>query len=68
MPEICDRLGLHPDAMPHPITFYHSLDRYAMYIWRALLRVSAQQLRQSSHVALDSTFFERNQASQYYLQ
>ncbi len=39
-----------------------------MYVWRALLRVSAQQLRQSGHVALDSTFFERDQASQYYLQ
>jgi len=68
MPEVCDRLGLNPAAMPHPTTFYHSLDRYEMYVWRALLRVSAQQLRQSGHVALDSTFFERNQASQYYLQ
>ena len=39
-----------------------------MYIWRALLRVSAQQLPQSGHVALDSTFFERKQASQHYIQ
>ncbi len=39
-----------------------------MYVWRALLRVSAQQHRQSGHVALDSTFFEHKQASQYYLQ
>jgi IS5 family transposase len=38
-----------------------------MYVWRALLRVSAQQHPQSGRVALDSTFFERNQASQYYL-
>ncbi|WP_435181261.1 transposase [Halorussus sp. AFM4] len=68
MPEVCDRLGIHPEALPDPTTFYHSLDRYAMYVWRALLRVSAQQLRQSGHVALDSTFFERDQASQYYLQ
>lgn len=68
MPAVCDLLGLHPDALPHPTTFYHSLDRYAMYVWRALLRASAQQLRQSGHVALDSTFFERKQASQYYLQ
>lgn len=30
MPEVCDRLGLHPDALPDPTTFYHSLDRYAM--------------------------------------
>ncbi|AUX09837.1 transposase [Halalkaliarchaeum desulfuricum] len=68
MPEVCDRLGIHPEALPDPTTFYHSVDRYAMYVWRALLRVSAQQLRQSGHIALDSTFFERDQASQYYLQ
>jgi IS5 family transposase len=68
MPEVCELLGLHPDALPDPTTFYHSLDRYAMYVWRALLRASAQQLRQSGQVALDSTFFERKQASQYYLQ
>jgi len=68
MPEICNRLGIHPDALPDPTTFYHSLNRYAMYIWRALLRISAQQLPQSGHVALDSTFIERQQASQHYLQ
>jgi len=67
MPEVCDRLDLHPDAMPDPTTFYHSLDRYAMCVWRALLRVSAQQLPHSGHFALDSTFFERQQASQAYL-
>jgi len=68
MPKLCELLGLHQDALPDPTTFYHSLDRYAMYVWRALLRASAQQLRQSGQVALDSTFFERKQASQYYLQ
>jgi hypothetical protein len=68
MPEVCALLGLHPDALPDPTTFYHSLDRYAMYVWRALLRASAQQLRQSGQVALNSTFFERKQGSQYYLQ
>ena len=68
MPAVCDLLGLHPDALPDPTTFYQSLDRYAMYVWRALLRASAQQLRHSEHVALDSTFFERKEASQYYLQ
>jgi len=66
-PEVCDRLGIHPEALPDPPTFYHSLDRHARYVWRALLRISAQ-LRQSGHVALDSTFFERDQASLYYLQ
>ncbi len=68
MPEVCDRLGIHSEALLDPTTFYYSLDWYAMYIWRALLRVSAQQLHQSGHVALDSTFFERKQASQYYIQ
>ena len=68
MPTVCNLLGLHPDALPDPTTFYHSLDRYAMYVWRELLRASAQQLRHSGHVALDSTFFERKEASQYYLQ
>ena len=30
MPKICDRLGIHPDALPDPTTFYHSFDRYAI--------------------------------------
>ena len=68
MPAVCDRLELNPDAPPDPTAFYHSFDRYAMYIWQALLRISAQQHPQFGHFALDSTFFERNQASQYYLQ
>jgi hypothetical protein len=73
MPAVCDRFGLHPEALPNPTTFYHSLDRYAMYVWRALGGGGAPPPpppppRQSGHVALDSTFFERKQASQYYLQ
>ena len=68
MPEVCDHLGIHSEALPDPTTFYYSLDGYAMFIWRALMRVSAQQLRQSGHITLDSTFFERKQASQHYLQ
>ena len=68
MPAVCGRLGIHLDASPDPTTFYHSFDRYAMYVWQALLRISAQQYPQSGHIAFDSTFFERNQASQYYFQ
>jgi hypothetical protein len=37
-----------------------------MYVWRPLLHVLAQQSLQSG--PLDSPFFERNQASQYYPQ
>ncbi|MWV40211.1 IS5 family transposase [Natrialba sp. INN-245] len=67
MPGICELLGLLPEALPDPTTFWHSFDRYAMRVWRALLRVSAQQHPNSGHVALDSTFFERGHASHYYL-
>jgi len=44
MPEVCERLGLTPAAMPHPTTFYHSLDRYTMYVWRALLRAKSSAI------------------------
>lgn len=39
VPGVCDRLGIHLEALPGPTTFYYSLDRYAMYVWRALLRI-----------------------------
>jgi len=39
-----------------------------MWVWRALLRVSAQQHPQSEHAALDSTFFDRRRASSYFRQ
>ena len=38
-----------------------------MRVWRALLRVSAEQHPQSGHVALDSTFFNCGHASSCYL-
>jgi hypothetical protein len=39
-----------------------------MFIWRVLVQGNAQQRPQSGNVSLDSTLFERNQASQYYRQ
>ncbi|MFD2373806.1 IS5 family transposase [Haloarchaeobius iranensis] len=68
MTEICDGLGLDPDDMPDFTTLYKSFDRLEMWVWRALLRVSAQQHPQSGHAALDSTFFDRRSASSYYRQ
>jgi hypothetical protein len=68
MPDVCERLDSRPEATPDPTTFYYSFERYVMYIWRALLRGSPQQLHHSGHAALDSTSFERRQASQYYRQ
>jgi len=67
MAEIRDVLGLDRDDIPDSSTIYKSFDRLKMWVWRALLRCSAQQHPQSGHVALDSTFFDRGHASAYYL-
>jgi len=68
MSEVRDVLGLDQDELPDYSTIYKSFDRLKMWVWRALLRVSAQQHPQSGHVALDSTFFDRRAASSYYRQ
>jgi len=41
MAEIRDALGLDPDDLPDYSTIYKSFDRLKMWVWRALLRVSA---------------------------
>jgi hypothetical protein len=65
MTEICDALGLNPGDLPEFTTMYKSFDRLEIWMWRALLRVSAQQHPQSGHVALDGTFCDRRSASSY---
>jgi hypothetical protein len=59
MPDIYGLIGLHPNALSRPPTFYHSPDRYARYVCRTLLRASAQQLYQSGQVVLSGTLFKR---------
>ena len=56
MGEIRDILGLDGDDVPDYSTIYKSFDRFKMGVWRALLRVSAQQHTQSGHVALENIF------------
>ncbi|WP_254544884.1 IS5 family transposase [Halomarina pelagica] len=68
MAEIREVLELDRDELPDYTTIYKSFDRLKMWVWRALLRVSAQQHPQSGHAALDSTFFDRRSASSYYRQ
>ncbi|WP_435130341.1 IS5 family transposase [Halobaculum sp. D14] len=68
MAEIRNVLELDRDDLPDYSTIYKSFDRLEMWVWRALLRVSAQQHPQSGHAALDSTFFDRRSASSYYRQ
>ena len=68
MAEFRDILELEKDDLLDYTTIYKSFDRLKMWVWRALLRVSAQQHPQSGHVALDSTFFDRRVSSLYYCQ
>ncbi|WP_284011596.1 IS5 family transposase [Haloarcula pelagica] len=68
MAELRELLDLDQDELPDYTTIYKSFDRLKMWVWRALLRVSAQQHPQSGHVALDSTFFDRRISSSYYRQ
>ena len=68
MTKIRDVLGLGRDDLPDYSTIYKSFNRLKMWVWRALLRVSAQQHPQSEHAALDSTFFDRRRSSSYFRQ
>ena len=68
MAELRELLDLDQDELPDYTTIYKSFDRLKMWVWRALLRVSAQQHPQSGHAALDSTFFDRRISSSYYRQ
>ncbi|QAU14050.1 IS5 family transposase [Halorubrum sp. BOL3-1] len=68
MAEVRDALNLDLDDLPDHTTIYKSFDRLKMWVWRALLRVSAQQHPQSGHAAIDSTFFDRRRASSYFRQ
>jgi len=68
MAELRELLDLDQDELPDYTTIYKSFDRLKMWVWRALLRVSAQQHPQSGYAALDSTFFDRRISSSYYRQ
>jgi len=68
MAEARETLDLARDDLPDFTTLYKPFDRVKMWVYRALLRVSAQQHPQSGHAALDSTFFDRRRASSYFRQ
>ena len=68
MAEIGNALDLDQDDLLDYTTIYKSFDWLKMWVWRALLRVSAQQHPLSGHAALDSTFFDRCSPSSYYRQ
>jgi len=42
MSAVCDVLELEPDDLPKPSTLCKAFDRFRMWVWRQLLRRSAQ--------------------------
>lgn len=60
-------LGFGLFDFPDYSTIYYSFDRTPMSVWRLFLKRSSELLDQSGHAAVDSTFFERRQASPHYL-
>jgi hypothetical protein len=60
-------LGLRRGKFLAPSTLCKAFKRAPMGVWRELLRRSAELLDQNSHAAIDTTYFDRQQASAYYL-
>ena len=59
MTEIRDVLELDQDDLPDYSTIYKSFDRLKMWVWRALLRVSAQQRPPYPHFQPIKRFVDR---------
>ncbi len=66
MHQILAEIGLEKADLPDHSTLVEVLDRIKMAVWRVLLRLSAQLHEPSVHVAMDATFFDRENASKHY--
>ena len=66
MPHILAEIGLEPDELPDHPTLVKWIDRLTMAVWRVLLRLSAQEHKLSGEAAIDSTYFDRENASKHY--
>ena len=66
MPQVLGEIGLDAADLPDHSTLVKAFDRLKMAIWRVLLRLSAQLHEPSGHAAIDSTFFDRENASRHY--
>lgn len=66
MPNILWEIGLDTADLPAHSTLVKAFDRLQMVVWRVLLRYSAQLHEPSDHTAIDSTFFDRDNASKHY--
>lgn len=61
-------LGLQRGEFPAPSTLCKAFKRASMWVWRQLLRRSAELPNHNGHAAIDATYFDRQQASAHYLQ
>jgi IS5 family transposase len=66
MPQILGEISLDAADLPDHSTLVKAFDRPRMAIWRVLLRLSAQLHEPSGHAAIDSTFFDRENASRHH--
>ena len=66
MPQILTEIGLEPDDLPDHSTLVKWFDRITMAGWRVLLRLSAQEHEPLGEVAIDTTYFDRENASKHY--
>jgi len=66
MPQILAEIGLETDELPDHSTLVKAFDRLTMAVWRVLLRLSAQEHEPSGDAAIDSTYFDRENASKHY--
>ena len=67
MPQILAEIGLETDELPDHSTLVKAFDRLTMAVWRVLLRPKiTQEHEPSGNAAIDSTYFDRENASKHY--
>ena len=66
MSQILSEIGLETDDLLRHSTLVKAFDRFQIEVWRVLLRLSAQLHDTSGHTAMDTTFFDRENASKHY--
>ena len=66
MPHILEQIALEPVDLPHHSTLLKWFDRIKTALWRVLLGLSAQLHDLSRHAAIDTMFFDGENASKHY--
>lgn len=66
MSQILAEIGLLKAALPNHSALVKAFDRIKIAVWQVLLRLSAQLHEPSGHAAMDTTFFDRENASKHY--